>query len=54
MPVTWQLYLPREWADDAPRRHKAGVPDELQFATKPQIALRQIEHLMVQGALSAH
>ncbi len=50
VPVAWQLYLPREWADDAQRREKAGVPQALQFATKPQIALRQIEHLMGQGA----
>ncbi len=50
VPVAWQLYLPREWADDQARRDKAGVPEVLQFATKPQIALQQIEHLMGQGA----
>ena len=32
------------------RRDKAGVPEALQFATKPQIALQQIAHLMGQGA----
>jgi SRSO17 transposase len=50
VPVAWQLYLPCEWADDTQRREKAGVPEALQFATKPQIALQQIEHLMGQGA----
>ena len=50
VPVAWQLYLPKEWADDRARCDKAGVPATLQFATKPQIALRQIEHLMNQGA----
>jgi SRSO17 transposase len=50
VPVAWQLYLPREWAEDLARRDKAGVPEAQQFATKPQIALRQIEHLMEQGA----
>jgi SRSO17 transposase len=50
LPVAWQLYLPREWADDSARRAKAGVPEPLQFATKPAIALQQIEHLMNQGA----
>jgi SRSO17 transposase len=50
VPVAWQLYLPKEWADDPARCAKAGVPQALQFATKPQIALRQIEHLMDQGA----
>jgi SRSO17 transposase len=50
LPVAWQLYLPKDWAEDLPRRHKAGVPDELEFATKPAIALAQIERLMAQGA----
>ncbi len=50
VPVAWQLYLPREWADDEARREKAGVPEEIEFATKPAIALRQIEHLLEQGA----
>lgn len=50
VPVAWQLYLPKEWADEPARCAKAGVPQMLQFATKPQIALRQIEHLMDQGA----
>ena len=50
VPVAWQLYLPKEWADDRARCAKAGVPQALQFATKAQIALRQIERLMDQGA----
>jgi SRSO17 transposase len=50
VPVAWQLYLPREWADDEARRKKAGVPQEIDFATKTAIALRQLEHLMAQGA----
>ena len=38
LPVAWQLYLPRIWAEDAERRHKAGIPEDIEFATKPQIA----------------
>ena len=50
LPVAWQLYLPKEWADDPERRTKAGVPEALEFATKPAIALSQIEHLVELGA----
>ena len=32
----------KEWAEDAARRAKAGVPEEIGFTTKPQIALEQI------------
>ena len=40
--MVYRLYLPREWADDPARRQVGGVPDELEFATTPQIALAQI------------
>ena len=50
LPVAWQLYLPKDWADDRPRREKAGVPQDAAFATKPAIALAQIESLLAQGA----
>lgn len=50
LPVAWQLYLPQNWAEDNARRAKAGIPDEIAFATKPQIALQQIRRLLDEGA----
>jgi len=43
LPVAFKLYLPEEWAADRERRRKAGVPEEIGFATKAEIALAQIE-----------
>ena len=43
LPVAYRLYLPGSWAHDQERRHKAGIPHEIDFMTKPKIAMRQLE-----------
>jgi SRSO17 transposase len=43
LPVAYQLYLTEGWAKDAARRKIAGIPEEIEFATKPKMALQQIE-----------
>src|SRR5678815_6014699 len=48
LPVAYRLYLPKEWAEDEERRCKAGVPDDITFKTKPEIALEQVH-----GAIEA-
>ena len=50
LPLAWQLYLPHVWAQDNARRVKAGIPEDIEFATKPQIALHQMRDLLKEGA----
>ena len=42
LPIACRLYLPKDWTEDAERREKAEVPREIEFQTKPEIALDQI------------
>jgi SRSO17 transposase len=43
VPVGWALYLPEEWCEDAARRKKAKVPEEVVFKTKPELAADLVE-----------
>ncbi len=47
--VDRELYLPEEWAADGPRRRAAAVPEETEFATKPELARRMIERTLQGG-----
>jgi SRSO17 transposase len=46
VPCGFRLYLPEEWARDTPRRRAAGIPAEVKFRTKWEIALEQIDELI--------
>lgn len=41
--VDAQLYLPQDWTKDPERCREAGIPKDVEFQTKPQLALRMLE-----------
>jgi len=49
IPMAYQLYLPKDWAADPVRRKAAGVPEDIAFATKPEIALAQMRQAIAAG-----
>jgi SRSO17 transposase len=48
LPIGYRLYLPEVWAHDKKRRKEAGIPKQVQFQTKPQIALDQIREAVAE------
>ena len=48
LPIAWRLYLPEAWCSDSERRQQAGVPEGIEFHTKPEIALQQIRQAVEQ------
>ena len=53
LPIAHRLYLPQPWAADPARRAAAGVPNDVTFQTKPQIALAQIGAAVAAGVPQA-
>jgi SRSO17 transposase len=49
LPIAWRLYLPEMWVEDAKRRGETGIPEDVQFQTKPQIALDEIQQAVSEG-----
>jgi SRSO17 transposase len=45
----FDVYMPERWARDLPRRRAAGIPGDLEFATKPQLAINQLARLLAAG-----
>ena len=47
--MAYRLYLPKNWAEGQARRDKGDVPAEINFTTKPEIALDQTRHHAADG-----
>ncbi|MBP2371629.1 SRSO17 transposase [Pseudonocardia parietis] len=47
-----ELYLPTSWTEDRDRCAKADVPDEVGFATKPQLGLAMLDRAHATGLLA--
>ena len=47
LPIAWRLYLPEVWCQ-GDKRERAGVPEGIEFQTKPEIALQQIRKAVEQ------
>src|SRR5258708_22166540 len=45
----FDVYMPQRWARDLPRRRAAGIPGDLEFATKPRLAIGQVRRLTAAG-----
>lgn len=48
-PVDMELYLPRSWTDVAERRGEAKIPQDVQFRTKPELAIAMIDRALDDG-----
>jgi SRSO17 transposase len=49
LPLDFELYLPKAWAEDQGRRTQARIPDKVPFKSKIQLALDMIERASVAG-----
>ncbi len=49
VPVDFALYLPKSWTGDRKRRIESRIPAEVEFATKPELALQMFRRAMKAG-----
>jgi len=45
----WRLYLPESWTADVERRKDAGIPEDVTFKTKPELAMELIDQARAWG-----
>jgi SRSO17 transposase len=48
-PIDRRLYIPQDWFEDEPRCRKAGIPQTVEFQTKPDMALEMIKEAAAAG-----
>jgi len=46
LPIDFELYLPKAWMEDKDRREEAKIPNEMEFKTKPELALQMIDRAL--------
>ncbi|MFJ1616156.1 IS701 family transposase [Streptomyces sp. NPDC088251] len=49
VPISWRLFVPQEWQDDAGRRARAGMPEEVRHREKWRLALDLIDEAISWG-----
>lgn len=49
LPIDFELYLPKRWAENPLRRQEARIPDDVVFKTKPELALDMIRRAVGDG-----
>lgn len=49
VPVDFELYLPKSWANDKKRRREAKIPDGVSFRTKPELGLDMVQRALEDG-----
>lgn len=47
--VDGRLYVPKDWTDDSDRCRNAGIPKDIAFKSKSQLALDSVQHLRSLG-----
>ncbi len=45
-PLSWRLYLPKEWVSDPERRQRAGIPAEVTHQSKNELALGLLDQAL--------
>jgi SRSO17 transposase len=49
VPIDFALYLPESWTENAARRVEAHIPDDVEFASKIELAIDMIERAVAAG-----